>query len=249
MSGLPPPGIRQVVTHLPRAEADHRDRPLAAVRDVEELRVAARVEPVRAATGAEEAGHPQPRGRRSPRRRPRSCRRRRRRAVGRELDVLRHRAGPSGSWSVPTTRSRGDVDLQHRPGELAARDQVAPVRGEVHVVDARAGHVQRVVQPEAAAGRGSRVGAGARRRRSRSGRRREVQVVGVVDRDRPARAWPVRGSIGVRLLPASFVHVERPQVPRRRRRAAAARRPGSGRRPCSVFGSITSTVSLSLFGT
>ena len=34
---------------------------------------------------------------------------------------------------------------------------------------------------------------------------REVHVVRVVDRDRAAAACPVRGSIGVRLLPASFV--------------------------------------------
>ena len=58
MSGLPPPGIRHVCTTLPVAKLMHaRSSPRARLVDVEEARVAARVEPVRADAGRDEAEH------------------------------------------------------------------------------------------------------------------------------------------------------------------------------------------------
>ena len=60
--------------HLPRPEADDRDRALAAVRRVEQAGVAARVEPVHAAPGLEEAAQRGTAARRSSRGRRPSCR-------------------------------------------------------------------------------------------------------------------------------------------------------------------------------
>ena len=54
MSGLPP-GIRHVATIRPRREAETEIVPALRLRHVEEPRVAARVEAVRAGAGREEA--------------------------------------------------------------------------------------------------------------------------------------------------------------------------------------------------
>ena len=129
-------------TTLPRPEADHRDRALAAVRRVEEASQSRLgIEAVRARAGAEEAVTLK----RAPVDLPEpvraSCRRRRR--PGRRARASRPAAcRPSrrGASSTPTTFSRAQVDLDELPRELAARDQVAPVGGEVHVVDPGAGH-------------------------------------------------------------------------------------------------------------
>ena len=134
------------------------------------------------------------------------------------------------------------------PGELAAGEQVAAVGGEVHVVDATHGTVQRLVQrhrvriaevePLQALGDDDRVAPVGR----------EVQVVRVVDRDRLARGLPVRGSIGVRLLPTSL---STQSVFRSHDGVTCCGSAPTAK--CStilkVCGSITSTVLLSLFGT
>src|SRR5205807_2050648 len=105
-------------------------------------------------------------------------------AVGAEADVLRHGRGPEGE---PAQRSEGlGVELQQIAGELAAGDEVAAVGGEVGVVDAPAGHVDRAPQRH-----GVRVAyvepvAAFRHDEGRPAVRGEVQVVRRVDRYRSA---------------------------------------------------------------
>ena len=107
-------------------------------------------------------------------------------AVGRELDVLRHRAGAVGEVDGAHDLLAGDVDDDHLSRELAAREQLAPVGGEVHVVDTEAGHSERVVEPE-----GMRVSEVEPVQPLGDDDRvpavwGEVHVVGVVDGDRSA---------------------------------------------------------------
>ena len=105
--------------------------------------------------------------------------------VRRELDVLGHRAGAQAQRPHDTLLLH--VDLDQLAGELATRDQVAAVRGEVDVVDASALHRQRIPEAE---GMGVAKVEPVKRlgdddREAPVGR--EVHVVRIVDRDRGAR--------------------------------------------------------------
>src|SRR3954470_1529541 len=124
-------------------------------------------------------------------------------SVGRELDVLGHR-----SWAK-ADRAYGalvhEVDDEHSCTELARDQGGAAVGRVVHVVDARAlGHIQGGQQPHAVRPRKS-----SSRRASATTIARRPSAVKYrlygsdTGTGRPGR--PLRGSIGVRLLPRSLV--------------------------------------------
>src|SRR5262249_29924114 len=168
-------------------EADYGDRAFAAVGDVEVFAVSARVEAVRAGAGVDESDHAQPVAVDLPDAAGCEVGDVEDAAVGRDAHVLGHAAAAVGQVQHADHALAGNIDLDQLAGELAARDQVGAVDGKVHVIDARAGQldgaVQRKgvrvaevesVQPLGDDDRVAPVGG-------------EVHVVGVGDRDRPAR--------------------------------------------------------------
>ena len=135
-------------------------------------------------------------------------------SVRRELHVLRHPGPAVGQVERAHDPLALDVDLHQLARELAAGERVPAVGREVHVVDARARHHERMVQAEAVRvtevepmepfGDDDRI----------PPVRCEVHVVRVVDRNRRARLAGLR--IDRRQAVAEIVRdVERLQVVRR----------------------------------
>jgi hypothetical protein len=69
-------------------------------------------------------------------------------AIGGELDVLGHAGASVGEIEHADDTLSAHVELDHLPGELATRDQVAPVGREVHVIDADAWNLNGAVERE-----------------------------------------------------------------------------------------------------
>ena len=121
-----------------RAHIDHRDGALASIRGIQPPGVAAEVQPVSAAAGGKERENPERVAVDHVDAVARHVGDEEDAAVRRESHVLRHRM--AGELQRPDHLLFEHVDLHELTRELAARDQVAAAGGEVHVVDAPAGH-------------------------------------------------------------------------------------------------------------
>ena len=118
------------------SEAHHRHGAVRAVGDVEPAGVAARIEAVGSGTRAQEADPAERRGVDLPHPTVGQIRDVEHPSVRRQLDILRR--GPRPQVDEPDDPLAGNVDHDHLGRELAADQHVAPVCGEVGVVDAGA---------------------------------------------------------------------------------------------------------------
>src|SRR5204862_6662588 len=130
---------------LPGGKVEHGNRALVPIGDVEQLRVAAGIQAVCTGARVDEPEHmpassidlPDPvRGHVSAVQHL---------SVGRQLDVLRHRACARQVQDADNSLPP-HVDLHHLRGEFAAGQQETSVRGEVHVIDPAARHAEQTVK-------------------------------------------------------------------------------------------------------
>ena len=204
-----PPGAHRAAG----AKRDQGDGAGSTVGDVEVPGVAARVQPMGAAAGALEALLAQLARIDEPDAVGGHVRDVERAPVGRQLDVLGHRARAQSDGLDDTLAAQ--VDDHHPPGELAGDEREAAVGGVVHVVDAGArGQVHRIDQAHAVGLAEVELAAGLGDDDCAAPVGGEVQVVGVRHRDRAA-VMP-----GARVDRSEAVAVvvgdpQRAQVPRR----------------------------------
>ena len=214
MSGLAGSGNCQVRMTFRVAKLTTETDPACAVGDVHVAAVAARVQAVSAGSGGQKADHPEGAGVDLPHPTGDLISGVQRPAVRGELDVL-----GAGVAAVEDERAQqplgAQIDLDHPPGELAAGEHVAATRGEVGVIDPPAPrHEQGVhelhrvrvakVEPLQALSDDDREPA----------IRGEVQVVGILDRNRAARAPGPRVDRG-QAVAEVVIDIQRLEVPGR----------------------------------